>query len=455
MSRERAVVVGGSVAGLLAALAASEHFDEVLVVERDELGFSAQARKGVPQGRHVHGLLSIGMEMACEFIPDLREQLLREGCSIFDQIRDMPTMTSQGWRLRAESTVKTIGFRRPLFDSVLYRNISALPNGQIEVGAVAGLLASEDGSVVTGVRTRAGKEIPADLVIDATGRGSQAAKWIEQLGYEGPAEMQVRCFMGYATRLVKVPEGLLDGETAGIISMPFPGHHRGGILIAADSGYHILTAAGMARDYPPSDDDAFLKYLDQAPAPVIGSYARECEPVSDIATYHQPGNRRRLWERLARRPRGFIVTGDAVASYNPVYGQGMTQAAKGAVVLRDCLRENDDPMTLPERFQAGLAAFTDEAFNVSAMADTFYEGAELENVERPKASDYTYLTTLEQLATEDPEVLVTLATAQYSMRLEDLESDELRAKAAAWTESGRSVTNTDGSTLPPVTVAAA
>jgi len=210
--------------------------------------------------------------------------------------------------------------------------------------------------------------------------------------------------------------------------MPFPGHHRGGILIAADSGYHILTAAGMARDYPPSDDDAFLKYLDQAPAPVIGSYARACEPVSDIATYHQPGNRRRLWERLARRPRGFIVTGDAVASYNPVYGQGMTQAAKGAVVLRDCLRENDDPMTLPERFQAGLAAFTDEAFNVSAMADTFYEGAELENVERPKASDYTYLTTLEQLATEDPEVLVTLATAQYSMRLEDLESDETQSQ---------------------------
>jgi 2-polyprenyl-6-methoxyphenol hydroxylase-like FAD-dependent oxidoreductase len=451
VSKSRAVVMGGSVAGVMAGMAAAEFFDEVVVVERDELEFGADPRKGVPQGKQAHALLAIGMTLSREFIPDLPDQLLAEGCCMYDQLRDVPMMTSQGWRVRAESTVKTVGFRRPLFESVVRRNLLERSNCSVVTGSIGGLIASEDNSRVTGVLLDDGRTVSGDLVIDATGRGSQSPKWIEELGYERPEEMHVRCFMGYGTRLVKVPDGVLEPEMAGVVAMPSPGHHRGGVLVKADNDLWIFTAAGMVRNYPPRESDGWYDFLDEAPAPVLGEIARACEPVTEVATYHMPGNQRRLWEELDRRPRGLIVTGDAVASYNPIYGQGLAQAAKGGVVLRDCLADPDgDLETLHERFQAGHGEFTAEAFGVSAMADTFYEGGELENVERPDPDDYAYATALEQLATEDAEVLVRVATAQFSMRSEDLEAEDLKAKAQAWIESGRQVTNKDGSTLPPV-----
>jgi hypothetical protein len=125
-------------------------------------------------------------------------------------------------------------------------------------------------------------------------------------------------------------------------------------------------------------------------------------------------------------------------------------------VLRDCLADTDaDLETLPERFQAGHGKFTAEAFGVSAMADTFYEGAERENVEAPDPDDYAYGAVLEEVATEDPDVVVRLGTAHYSMRPEDLEADDLKAKAQAWVAGAKQVTNKDGSTIPPAVPAAA
>jgi len=206
----------------------------------------------------------------------------------------------------------------------------------------------------------------------------------------------------------------------------------------------------MVRDYPPGDRESFLDYLSDAPSPILGQIARRCEPVSDIASYRMQGSRLRLWEKLDRRPRGFIVTGDAVGSYNPVYGQGMTISAKGAVVLRDCLLQAEDDDSLPNRFQMEYAKFTEEAFGISAMADTFYEDAELLNVTPPNPQDYAYLTTLGQVATEDADVAMALVAAHFSMQMEDLQSEELRDKAAKWVQSGRTVTNNDPARVPPV-----
>lgn len=380
MSMDRAVVMGASVAGLLAALAATEFFDEVVVIERDELEFGPESRKGVPQGRHAHALLSLGMDLSTELIPDFGEQLMAEGCAPFDMVRDVAVMTSLGWRVRSDSTVKSLGFRRPLFESVIRRNLEERSNCQIRTGSIAGLTATDDNSRITGVALDDGSTVKGDLIVDATGRGSQSPKWLEEMGYQRPREMHVRCFMGYGTRLVKVPDGLFDPELAGIVAMPHPGSPRGGVLLKGDNGYWILTAAGMVKDYPPRELDEYYDFLDDAPAAALGEAARACEPVTEVATYRQPGNQRRLWEELERRPAGFIVTGDAVGSYNPVYGQGMTQAAKGAVVLRDCLADpTADIETLPERFQAGHGAFTAEAFATAASADSFFEGVELEN----------------------------------------------------------------------------
>ncbi|MBS1895512.1 MAG: tryptophan 7-halogenase [Actinobacteria bacterium] len=449
MSRQRAVVAGGSIAGLFASMAAAEHFDQVIVIDRDDLEDGAKGRKGAPQGKHVHALLSAGLDAACEFVPDLRDQLTAKGCSIIDQIREVPFMSRFGWRALADSGIKTYNFRRPLFEAVVRENLGRKPHCTIRVGAVAGLLTDEARGVVTGVRLADGETVEADLVIDATGRGSQAGKWIEELGYSAPGVMQLRAFMGYATQIVQAPDANLAEGIRGMAAMPYPGHHRGGLVLEVDNGVHIVTAVGMVRDYPPADRDELLAYLDQAPSPALGALVRACEPLSDVATYRMPGSQRRLWEQLERRPGGFVVLGDAVGSFNPIYGQGMTQAAKAAVELRDCLRESEADGDLPQRFQSRLSGLTAPAFAIASTADSFYEGVELENVTIPDDPEaMKYMEALEQLATGDTEIAVAMFRAHSEMDLELLGTEGIRTKVADWIGGGRTVAPFDPNQIP-------
>lgn len=450
MSRNRAVIIGGSVAGLVAALAAAESFDQVIIIERDELEFSAEPRRGVPQGNQVHGLLMAGMGFAQEFIPDLPEQLAAAGCSRFDQVRDVATWTGIGWRQRLESGIETFGFRRPLFESVVRRNVLERANCEIRVGSVVGLRALADGSVVTGIDIEGQEPLEADLVIDATGRASQSPKWLESLGYERPEETHVRCQMGYAARLVHVPDGVLPDGLFGLNALPYPGHHKGGLLFIADNGLWVLAGAGAARDYPPREEEAFYDYLDQAPVPVIGEVARQCEPAGPIGTYRMPGNQLRLWHKLGRRPGRFIVTGDAVGSYNPVYGQGMTQSAKGAVILRDSLAAIDDLDLLADRFQVEFGKFATFACETSGKPDSLYDDVKLINFERWDADEVARATALEQLATENPAVTLKASKAQLGMRPEELDSPELIAMVDDRMKSDQPSSNSDGSTIPPL-----
>jgi 2-polyprenyl-6-methoxyphenol hydroxylase-like FAD-dependent oxidoreductase len=450
MSRQRAIVIGGSVAGLLAGLAAAEHYDEVIVIERDELDAGFEARKGVPQGKHVHALLSAGLSMASEFVPDLKDQLLAKGCCVTDPVRDVPFMGTEGWRVRVASKVKTIGFRRPIFESTLRENLLRLQNSNVRVGAVESILSDGTRHTVIGVRLRGGERLESDLVIDATGRGSKAGRWMEELGYPAPDEMHVRVFLGYATQLVRVPEDALLEEIRGVAAVPHPGHTRGGVLLEVDGGLHMLTAIGMARDYPPGDRVGLLSHCDLAPAAVFGEIARRCEPMSDIATYRMPGNQRRLWEAVARRPKGFLVTGDAVASFNPVYGQGMTQAMQAAITLRDCLSESDDDRTLPTRFQMKLSSSTADAFAVSSTADSAYEGAEMIGFTPPDEETVAYFVKLEQLATEDPVVSAELFASHFEQDPDRLLSDEMKARVKAWIEEGSPIKHSRGNSIPPV-----
>lgn len=446
---QRAVVVGGSVAGLMAAFGAAEAFERVTIVERDELPDGAQPRKGVPQGRQPHACLPIGLAMISEFIPDLKEQLVQAGCPVLDEIRDIPYVSSEGWRLRIDGPVESVGFRRPLFEWVIRRNLLALSNIEVRTGSVVGLEA-ENGTV-TGVRLQSGETLAAELVIDASGRGSQAPSWMEELGYEAPEEWHVRAYMGYASQLVRLPDGALPEGARGMAAMPFPGHHTGGILFPQDDGLHMMLGVGMMKNYPPGEREALLDYLDQAPTPVLGQVARLSEPVSDVATYRVNGNQLRRWDQLERRPDGFVVTGDAVASFNPIYAQGMSQAAQGGISLRDTLRNTaGDPRPLTVRFQESLARFTDVAFAMSGMADAFYDGAEIVGMEPPDPADMELFTHLEQLATEDPEVLVALVQATYSMELDLLEADSVKNAVAVWVETGRTVTNNDLARIPGV-----
>ena len=443
------VVVGGSIAGLTAARALSESFDRITIVERDELPNGIEHRRGVPQAKQLHVILPLGAEIMEEFFPGFKQELSEAGCSTFDEVKDTPWFGRQGWRARRDSDVTLIGFRRPLLEHVIRERVRAIGNIEFLTGAVTGLQSTDDHSRVTGATfidgaTNAPATLEAELVVDASGRGSRSPKWLEQLGYERPLEQHVRAYYGYASRFVAVDEERLPDGLRGVITMPFPGSTRGGCFLPSDNGLYTCCAMGAMRDYPPAEEEAFMEFLREAPSPLLAQMAELAEPVTEINTYHHPGNQRRLWEEMPRRPRGFIPVGDAVASFNPIYGQGMTVAAFEAQKLRDRIAATGGDLdALPDAFMEDLTAACEFPFSIAAGNDANYPGASFINAQPPPPENAEFFALAEQLATEDPDVARDILHATGWFEAELLASPTLVSKVQDWVASGQQVTNND------------
>lgn len=460
MARKKtAIVIGGSIGGSLAAAGLSEHFDEVIVFDRDVLPDDPQPRKGTPQARQTHLELPMGMAKSMELLPGLDEQLAAAGCPTIDFCRDLAVVgpTGEAWQVRAASGVGMTCLTRPLFENVVRRNVKAIPNVEYRQGSIEGLATTDDRSTVTGVqlRTSASDVVSADLVVDCGGRGSKSPKWLKALDFEPPPEQRVHCFMGYSSRLVRIPDGLLpDDGLQGVGAQVSPPHNtRGGVFLPVENGRHMLLAAGMAKDYPPGDHESLRAFFRDVSSPLISEYAEQFEPVTEWATYHIPSNQRRLWEDMDRAPENFVALGDAVASFNPIYAQGMTQAALHAVVLREQLAaRNGDGLTgFRADFQEALRPFNDHAFTKAAMADTGYPGVEFENYEPQSPENLEYLMDLTSLCTQDASVSVAFMQSIGYMDSAPLEAPEVQEKVGEWVAAGRPITkNTDLTKLPGV-----
>ncbi len=459
MAHGHGVIIGGSIAGLTAARALSESFERVTVVERDALPDAVENRPGVPQGKQLHVLLPLGTQVMNEFFDGFTDELAELGCPTFDEVKDTPWFGIQGWRARSDSDVKLIGFRRPLLEQVVRRRVRALPNVEIVQGTVTGLLADEDRDRIVGVSMTAGdatRELDAELVVDASGRGSFSPRWLAALGYDKPEEQHVRAYYGYASRFVRVNEDDLPDGLRGVITMPFPGRTRGGCFLPSDNGLWTCCAMGAMKDYPPDDEEGYMAFLRDAPTPLLAQMAELSEPVTEINTYRHPGNQRRLWERLTRRPRGFIPIGDVVASFNPIYGQGMTVAALEASKLRDrIVLLGDDLDTLPDAFMEDLVAAAEFPFSIASGSDANYPGTAFVNFEPPPPEQAQFFAAAEAVATEDPTVARDILHATGWFQPELLASDALVGKVQDWVRAGAEVTNNDPQLVrEPVTPAA-
>lgn len=362
-TRNHAVVIGGSMAGMLAARVLAERFERVTIVERDRYPEGAENRRGVPQGRHTHGLLASGREIIERLFPGISESLLESGAVACDVCRDGYWFQQGGPLARVASGLDGFVASRPLIEAAVRERVRRLENVRVvEDCAVEGLLTGE--GRVTGVRTARGP-MEADLVVDASGRGSRAPGWLSELGYEKAEEERVEIALAYTTRWFRRDPDC--GAPPIVVIPPTPDGKRGGVMLAQEGGRWTVTLIGHFGHVAPEELDGFIDYSGTLPSSLIHDVIRQAEPLSEPMSARFPASIRRRYERLTRFPKGFLVAGDAICSFNPAYGQGMTAAAFQALELGRAIDAGWGG--LARRFFAGAAKVVDIPWSIAVGND--------------------------------------------------------------------------------------
>lgn len=382
---DHAVVLGASMGGLLAARVLSESYARVTVVERDILPTEAEHRRGVPQSRHLHILLARGASILEELFPGFIAEAVAAGAPLADALGRVRLMLSGHRLLQTDIGLQSLLCGRPLLEGIVRSRVRALAGVEfLEGHDVVALVATPDGRRVTGVTIRpgggdtggdgsqgeesaaAGMVLEADLVVDTTGRGSRAGLWLEQMGHGRPVAEKVQVGLGYSTRTYRLPEGAMGKDQVMLVNAG-PGYQRAAVLAEQENGLFRLTMAGMLGDRPPTDPKGFDEFAASLRLPDIFEAVRAGEPQHDPVGFQYPANVRHRFERMRSFPDGFLVMGDAVCAFNPVYGQGMTSAAMQAEAMRAVLAE-DRPLTWQSHFRA-ISKAVDAPWQISAGGD--------------------------------------------------------------------------------------
>jgi 2-polyprenyl-6-methoxyphenol hydroxylase-like FAD-dependent oxidoreductase len=372
-------VVGGSIAGLLAARVLSEHFTEVTVFDRDEFPAEPVPRKAVPQGRHIHFLQEAGRIRFEELFPGFTDEVVSSGGVEFDPGRGLVWHLAGGYAKKATSPYRMLWATRPMFEWCLRNRVRSIGNVTLRPGCtVRDLLTAPSGDRVVGVEVADAADggtarLDADLVVDARGRGSAVATWLEQAGYGPVPSEEIKVDIGYATRFYA--RGSIDWERAALGVQPIAPDTRAAMMVPVEGDRWMVTLTGWSGDLPPADDAGFLAYAESLAASDIHDAIRDLEPVSPITTHRFPTGVRRRYERLSRFPAGLVVMGDAIASYNPAYGQGMSSAAMQATDLRRTLGETGLEK-LAQRFFRRAARSIDIPWSVAVGGDFRFPGTQ-------------------------------------------------------------------------------
>ncbi len=356
---------------MLAARVLADRYEQVTVIERDQLVAGVRHRRGVPQGHHFHTVLRRGAEILDQLFPGLVDELTDAGAHRTNLLLEARLILG-GHELCRADTGNTVQLTRPLLETSVRDHLAAHPNVKI-VDACDAVGPHTEAGQVTGVHVahRGGHAeiLPADLVVDAMGRAGRTATWLAEMGRPVPPEERIKADIAYVSHLVRIPPELRPRDRMVLVG-PVPGRPTGFALAAQEGDRWMLTAVGMAGDHPPTDEAGLVEFVARSAPPDVQAAveaARPAEPAGGLHRHRFPASVWRHYERLRDFPSGLLVFGDAICGFNPIYGQGMTVAALEADALRRCLLAGDHD--LARRFFRQAAKIVAPAWQLGAGGD--------------------------------------------------------------------------------------
>jgi 2-polyprenyl-6-methoxyphenol hydroxylase-like FAD-dependent oxidoreductase len=377
MSRlgKQAVVLGGSIGGIVTARALAGYFESVDVIERDAIPPLGEQRKGVPQGRHAHGLLYAGADAFERLFPGWTKRVVAHGGLPCNPGWDGRWVHHAHCQARVQAPTDGLLASRPLLEATLRAELMTIANVRFTDNTdVVALSTNADRMCVDGVRVRCregGRErtLSADLVVDALGRGSRSPRWLAELGYPAPELEEVRIDVSYTTRNFERTKSGFEGDSFVVIA-GVPPNPRTAAMLATEGDQFVITLGGYLGTRAPEDLEGFRQFAEALPTPDVGRFLRQARPVGEARTGTFPASRRVHYQKLRRFPHGYLVFGDAIASFNPIFGQGMTVAALEGLALQECLTSG--PHRLRERFFARASAIVDIPWSTAVLNDLRY-----------------------------------------------------------------------------------
>jgi 2-polyprenyl-6-methoxyphenol hydroxylase-like FAD-dependent oxidoreductase len=339
-----AVVLGGSAAGLCAAGALSPYFDQVLVLERDQLPAEAEHRRGVPQSKHPHFLLNSGRRAIGELFPGFEDDLIAAGGLHLMPSMDAAYLDGKGWSARKRSSMTMIYCSRILIERVLRDKVRELANVIIREGVTVRGLAVADGKV-TGVEVISSADhehVDADFVVDAMGRGSPVAKWLVAAGWPEPEVRTLDAKVTYTSRWYELPERRPGSWWwRHIVIMPtqdrgeHPAEHEFLVNFFPIEGNRVIACMGSWGLEMPRTSDAFAESARRTRAPLFAAAMDRCTPASEVHLTRSTGNTWRRYDRWKSPPERLAFIGDSICAFNPFYAQGISSASASALLVRE------------------------------------------------------------------------------------------------------------------------
>jgi 2-polyprenyl-6-methoxyphenol hydroxylase-like FAD-dependent oxidoreductase len=345
------------------------------VLERDELPLGSAHRPGTPQSRHLHGLLASGLSALNDLFPGFEDDLERAGAVPLRVGLDIRVerpgyypfpQRDLGWVTRSMS--------RPLLELTLRQRVARCVNIELRQNCrVQKFVAAPGAASIVGVICEdaggSGEMVPADLVVDASGRGSLTLELLQSDGRTLPEETSIGIDIEYATSVFAIPNDAPTDWKGVMVSGAAPEDARGALLLPIEGNRWIVSLGEAHSEGLPTDEEGFLACLRQLPTPTIYTAIKHAERLGNVIRFRFPASVRRHYERISLFPRGLLPLGDALCRFNPGYGQGMSVAVQEACLLGrllSTLAREDDPLArLAPAFFAQAQALLDTPWTVA------------------------------------------------------------------------------------------